>query len=222
MVSLAESLERNVLAVRDRLSEERRANPGPDRASLAGERELRVLLRHGEVPPKYRDESDWEQVPDSLAVPLMEWRVADILQAKLAHGRGLLLAGPVGTGKSMTAALLCREVGRLGRSVRWEYVPDMLDALSDPKTRQQVVARQRHCTLLVWDDFGVERLADWQIGHLDRIVEGRSRARRSMIITTNHTPELLRADPALARMTDRWRAMCTPMILGGPSRRTAE
>lgn len=159
----------------------------------------------------------------------MEWKRHALLIGYLRRGRGLVISGPPGTGKSSVAALIAREVVEAGldpdarhpESVRWEYVPTMLDEL----TRGQKLAveeRQQRRSLVVWDDFGVDQLADWQIPQLDRVVEHCYRARRSMIITTNADPSTIMNDPSLARITDRWRQTQLRLDMAGGSRRRPE
>lgn len=137
-------------------------------------------------------------------------------------GRGLMLLGPVGTGKSSAAALLCREAVTVGKNCLWQYVPDLIDDLSDKAAkRSEVVRRAGSADLLVWDDFGVRNMADWELGFLDQIVERRYRDFRPMIITTNLTTNDFLSDPRLQRITDRWRerTACDKVVLSGESMR---
>lgn len=137
-------------------------------------------------------------------------------------GHGLLILGPVGTGKSSAAALAVREAVRIDRTARWAYVPDLLDRLgTGPKERDLEIRRQIAVGLLVWDDFGVRDMADWEVGYLDQIVDGRYRARKPMIVTSNLTGADLSSDDRLARLVDRWRErVCsTAVVLGGESMR---
>lgn len=184
---------------------------------------MRVALLRAGVPARY-GAATWDQVEVQEA---REWRVATtLLPPRLRRGQGLLIAGPVGTGKSSIAALICREVLALrdpAFSVRWEYFPAMLDELETRQTRMAVQHRQVHKGLVVWDDFGVDRLAEWQIPLLDRIVERRYAANRAMIVTTNVDPALLAADVGLARITSRWRQRNGPALhVHGPDRRRRE
>lgn len=185
-------------------------------------------MRRGGVPEAYL-EADWKQVR-SLAV--QQWAVtiaertyrrsdAAPRQGWLA-GRGLLLLGPVGTGKSSAAALVCSAAVSAGRSVAWQYVPDLIDELSDkPAKRADVVRRAAAADLLVWDDFGVRDAADWELGFLDQIVERRYREFRPMVVTSNLTTQDLAGDTRLHRITDRWRerTACDKVVLSGESMR---
>ena len=137
-------------------------------------------------------------------------------------GRGMLLLGPVGTGKSSAAALLCRATVEAGRSVVWQYVPDLVDQLMDKAMkRQEIIARASNADLLVWDDFGVRDMADWELGYLDQIVERRYREFRPMVVTSNLSSQDLVGDSRLNRIVDRWRQRTASerVILSGESMR---
>lgn len=158
-----------------------------------------------------------------------EWskcRVAELLREWLRRsewmidrGKGLLLMGPVGTGKTSAAALIAKELLASGSTVRWVYMADMLGVTSDRFKREAEIRRQQKAEVLVWDDFGVTAPAPWQIGYLDRIVDARYRMRRSMIVTTNLTRDQLRSVEDGARMIDRWRETMQVVTISGQSMR---
>lgn len=179
--------------------------------------------------PQLYTEGDWARVRSEL---VQRW--AHGVEARTRRrsdpgtvnwsliGRGALLVGPRGTGKSTAAGLLCRAAVTAGRTVQWSYLPDLADSLAGkPAERAQVVRHQVAVDLLVWDDFGVRDLADWEIGFLDQIVEGRYRAYRPMIVTSNLTPTMLAADQRIGRLVDRWqeRTAASLIVLGGASMR---
>jgi DNA replication protein DnaC len=188
--------------------------------STAGEAErVARLLRRGQVPDHYRL-GDWEtcRVGDDLRMYVRG------MPGFVADGRGLILFGPVGTGKSTTAGLLCLEAARHGLQPQWTYAPDLKDMLRPGPggDRIRTLERQRAADLLIWDDFAVggsTSLADWEIGWLDQIVEYRYQRRRSMIVTTNLTGQALREDDRLVRMIDRWRERNMGLVVTGETMR---
>lgn len=165
------------------------------------------------MPERYQD-ADWDKVDVDDAR-----NVARNLSEYVESGRGLMVAGPVGTGKSSLAALLSKTAIQFGFTVRWEYVPKMLDEAQARDTGSFVKHRQRIVDLLVWDDFGVQALAPWEISLLDRIVESRYSRKRSMIVTSNIDPSVYKDDPALSRFVDRWRETLRILHVGGESKR---
>lgn len=183
--------------------------------SAAGERRAGILvdrrLRNCGVPEVYAA-AKWERV---LSPAVRVWCAG--IDARTTKdrgatanwgliGHGMLITGPTGTGKSSAAALVCREALQIDRQVWWSYVPDLQDSLTlSAASRTREMDRQKSARLVVWDDFGVRDLADWEVGYLDQIVEARYRQRLPMLVTTNRTPADLRADLRLGRMLDRWR-----------------
>lgn len=231
VTSIGEVMRERALALaeRARLREQQTPSAPPASASPAGEAwRVERALRLGGVPDVYR-EAKWPTVRSGA---VREWAYG--VGARTAKrsdpgspnhallGVGLLILGPTGTGKSSAAALCCRAAAEAERTVRWTYLPDLVDRMTaGAKERQHEIAMQVGVDLLVWDDLGVRDLADWEIGYLDQIVEGRYRRRRPMVVTSNWTPEDLKNDQRLGRLVDRWRDRTARdlVVLGGPSMR---
>lgn len=180
--------------------------------------ELRAELHRAGVPERYSGAT----LEDCRVRVALEEYLAK-LDSHLTNGRGLLLAGPVGTGKSSAAGIVCKEAVRLGKTIAWWYLPDLFQILGGRDWQSQDLARltiQRSigADLLVWDDFGVAGLPEWKIGLLDQIVEGRYRRDRPMLVTTNLSKKSLE-DPALARLNDRWAERRFAIVISGESMR---
>lgn len=173
-----------------------------------------MLLSRAGVPEQYRDAA-WARC---RARDVLEpWALA--LRNHAAAGKGLILTGPVGTGKSSTAGIIARRAIEIGLSVRWEYVKSLLDDLDDRTERKSAFGRQARTDLLILDDFAVAKIEHWQIPHIDRIVEHRYSRRLPTIVTANVPISTMAADPALARFVDRWRERMTGVELVGDSMR---
>lgn len=78
----------------------------------------------------------------------------------------------------------------------------------------------RH-TLLIIDDFGMERGTEYALEQIYNIVDSRYRSRKPLIVTTNLTLEELKnpQSTAYARIYDRLLEMCTPIACVGTSMR---
>lgn len=215
------------LAERARQHDQQAPSQEPQRERTAGDLTATSVSR-SRIPRLYLSAS-WQKVRDA---DVRGWTIG--MQARTRRvgedsppnwrmlGHGLLILGPVGTGKSSAAALCGIEALLVERTVLWSYVPDLIDALSSgPRDRKRVIGEQSRADLLIWDDFGVRDMADWEVGYLDQIVEARYRARKPMIVTTNWTAQDLRNDGRIQRMVDRWRErVCsTAILLGGESMR---
>lgn len=171
------------------------------------------LLGSGGVPALYSD-AEWADCRAGIALK----QYTDSIEKNIATGRGLLLVGPIGTGKSSAAALVAKSVVMAGKTVRWCYVPDLLAELRDNAQARQLVKLSSAADLLIWDDFGVAGLAEWQIGLLDRIVEKRYQNGKPMVVTTNMSKISL-SDPSLSRLNDRWSERRYVVTISGESMR---
>lgn len=215
------------LAERAQQHAQQAPSPEPPKVSTVGDLTATAIAK-SKIPRLYLS-SDWDKVRDP---GVKQWTLG--LEGRMHRrdsgtfpnwrmaGHGLLVLGPVGTGKSSAAALCGIEALLAERTVRWTYVPELLDMLgSGPRDRRVHVADQTRVDLLIWDDLMVRDMADWEVGYLDQIVESRYRSRKPMIVTSNVTPDDLRSDGRMARMVDRWRErVCSSaVILGGESMR---
>ncbi len=108
------------------------------------------------------------------------------------------------------------------RSVHVEYWPllDLTSELRAEITRgvQEVSRRCRECDLLVLDDFGAERVTDFVLAELERIVDWRYRTMKPTAIATNlDTTGIIRKYGQ--RALSRWAASCQPHTILGEDRR---
>lgn len=166
------------------------------------------------MPALYR-EATWDRCPHRGVVdPFL-----DEMPANVKAGRGLIMVGPIGVGKSSTAGLIVREAITRGLSCRWSYVPELLAGLSDKNRREYVIRLEVEPDLLIWDDFNAQKMAEWQVEFMDRITEQRYRSHKAMIVTTNLTLQGLRGYTDAARMVDRWRQRCQAVTFAGESLR---
>jgi DNA replication protein DnaC len=174
------------------------------------------MLRWAHVPDVYA-KAEWSKC--NARKPGEEY-AKDLAKYK-EQGRGLIVMGDVGTGKSSLAGLLCGEALKLDLTVRWVYVPDLVSDLADKTIAREVMRSAVASDIEVWDDFGVGGLQGWQIGLLDRIVERRYQWNRPMIVTTNLGRKTLveNASPDLRRLVDRWREKGFLITMSGESMR---
>ena len=138
----------------------------------------------------------------------------------LKTGQGLMFYGPVGTGKSYTAAAIANELmARKHPAVMTSFVK-LLDAMGRLGTvDEEYIARLNHADILFIDDLGVERGTDSAIEKVYNIVDSRYRSCKPLILTTNLEMEQIKnpADIRYARIYDRVVEMCYPVRMGGLS-----
>ena len=138
------------------------------------------------------------------------------------NGKGLLLYGDVGTGKTFLAACvvnalidrgypcLMTNFSRLANQIAglWEGKQEYIDSLS-------------MFALVAIDDLGVERDTEYMNENVTTIIDSLYRANVPMIITSNYTPKQLTETKEIRRkrVFDRMLERCHPIKVNGESRR---
>lgn len=151
-------------------------------------------------------------------------RYVDRFDEIRGRGKGLLLYGSVGTGKTFAAcevanALIDRGIpchvtnfARLANTIQgmYEGKQEYIDSLSD-------------YALLVIDDLGAERKSEYMQEMVFNIIDARYRSGLPMIITTNMTIEEIKnpGNVQYSRIYDRIIERCFPVLVDGKSRRRA-
>lgn len=113
-------------------------------------------------------------------------------------GTSLLLWGNPGNGKSYLAAAICHEIKSRGFIPVFQSVPELLGRIRSTfnknakDSESEIMNAVLKCDLLVLDDIGAEKISDWVLDAMFRIIDGRYRNKRPTLFTTNFTPtELL-------------------------------
>jgi DNA replication protein DnaC len=100
---------------------------------------------------------------------------------------GLLLTGPVGSGKTAVAAAVAVELRRAG--VLFRHIRDFLAAakeeFSQPPDGYPITERAVRARVLVLDDLGAERRTDWTVDVTRDVLERRHAAQAPTVLTTN-------------------------------------
>lgn len=138
------------------------------------------------------------------------------------NGKGLLLFGTVGTGKTFISAcianalidrgypVLMTNFARIANTVSgmWEGKQEYYDSLNDYQ-------------LLVLDDLAAERKTEYMSEIVFNVIDARYRAGLPLIVTTNLTSEELKhpADISYQRTFSRLLEMCIPMEVEGKDKR---
>lgn len=141
-------------------------------------------------------------------------------------GKGLLLYGPVGTGKTYYAACIANKLideGYRAYMTNFARLTNKLQGMFEGK--QEFIDSLNDYDLLVIDDLGIERKSE--SGYMQEIVfnivDSRYRAGLPMIITTNLLPDEIKNTPDVRyqRIYDRIMERCFPIAVSGASRRRA-
>lgn len=149
-------------------------------------------------------------------------RYVDNFKEFRKNGKGLLLFGTVGTGKTFISAcianalidrgypVLMTNFARIANTVSgmWEGKQEYYDSLNDYQ-------------LLVLDDLAAERKTEYMSEIVFNVIDARYRAGLPLIVTTNLTSEELKhpADISYQRTFSRLLEMCIPMEVEGKDKR---
>lgn len=178
------------------------------------ERELRERLELAGFAPRYH-------TPDPARIParsVVEEYLGN-LAANLKAGRGLLLTGNTGVGKTFAMAYLARRMLVENHGVWKIHASDLVMKLEDVQQRKQVVERCLKVEVLMLDDWGTATMPPWVLSIMDGIVEARNGRLAPVIVSTNmRTDELFRKQE-YRRIVDRWKESTAVVRMGDASQR---
>ena len=137
------------------------------------------------------------------------------------EGKGLLLYGGVGTGKTYIACMIANALIDKGYPVLVTNFARILSTLQGTFDKQEYLDSLNQFKLLIIDDLGIERDTGYAKEQVFNIIDSRYRAGLPMIITTNLTMQKLAMESDLAdkRVYDRILERCYPVEVTGESRR---
>lgn len=142
-----------------------------------------------------------------------------------ASGKGLLLHGGVGTGKTYAAACIVNALIDKGRPCLMTNFSRVLNTLwGMDGNKQNYIDSLNRFDLLVLDDLGAERRSEYAQEQVFNVIDGRYRAKLPLIVTTNLSIEEIKKPDSVgnSRIYDRVLEMCHPVEVTGYSRRRAK
>lgn len=155
---------------------------------------------------------------DNSAVVICK-KYAEGWEKAKAENLGMLLWGDVGTGKSYMAASIANALLKLEVSVRMLNLSDVMNATFE--SREVLLREVRQCSLLIIDDYGMERDTEFGNEIAFQVIDARYQSRKPLIVTTNLSLNTLTSpkDTDHKRVYDRILEMCSPVHFEGSSLR---
>lgn len=137
------------------------------------------------------------------------------------NGKGLLLLGPVGTGKTFYACCIANAVIDAGYSATVTNFAQIANELQGTFDKDQVHSRLRRADLLVLDDLAAERDTSFMQEIVFQVIEERSAVQKPLIVTSNVSVQEFFApgDLARGRVFSRLAEACIPLSVAGTDRR---
>ena len=138
------------------------------------------------------------------------------------ESQGLLLYGPVGTGKSVLAHCIATELmDRLHSTASISLAKILGSGFVNQEEEDKIMRLVNGVELLIVDDLGAERSNDYAQQFVYSVLDTRCNSGKPMIVTTNLSLNDMQscADIKFRRIYDRILDVCYPIELAGVSRR---
>lgn len=149
-------------------------------------------------------------------------RYANGFRYFMSDGKGLLLHGPVGTGKTYYAACIANRLIENGYDVKMTNFARLTNQIQGTyQGKQELIDSLNDYQLLIIDDLGAERSSEYMMEMVYNIIDSRYRSGLPFIVTTNLLMDEIKKpqDVNYARIYDRILQRCFPVEVTGNSRR---
>ena len=201
---------------------EKRDREEAERQRLEFEKRVKELRRTG-FPES--DMQDWTFANDDKSnekIFTVARNYADNFKTMRENGKGLLLFGTVGTGKSFAAACIANALIDKGYPVlmtNFARIANTVQGMFDGK--QQYYDSFNQFPLLILDDLFAERKTEYMQEIVYAVIDARYRAGLPLIVTANLTNEEIKhpSDIGTQRILSRLYEMTIPIEVKGNDRR---
>lgn len=197
-------------------------------AKMLREEAQRDLYRRKSVGLQNKRFWDWTFANDKGSNPKLQIAREYVENWKQMKHRniGLLLMGPVGTGKSFFAGCIANALLDQGERVLMTNFSRILNAMTAYHAdKNEIVRNIVDYPLLIIDDLGIERNSEFALEQVYNVIDSRYCKMKPLIVTTNLGLNEMKApdlDVAHQRIYSRILEMCVPVYCGGEDKRKAE
>lgn len=166
----------------------------------------------------------WTFAKDDMA----NQKISEIVRRYVEHfcemkskGKGLLLYGPVDTGKTFMSACIANALIDKGYPCLVTNFPRLINIISDIKNKQDYIDGLNQYDLLVIDDLASERDTEYMSEIVMNVIDTRYRSGKPLIVTTNLTATELKNTQEIRkqRIYSRLMEMCFPVEVKSINRR---
>lgn len=201
---------------------EQRDREEAERQRIAFERSVKEMRRAGFPDDEMKN---WTFERDDRAnehITSVARKYVENFDTMRADGKGLLLYGTVGTGKTFAAACIANALIDKGFPCLVTNFARLINTISGMYDgKQQYIDGLNRFALLVIDDLATEADTEYRNEIVYNIIDSRYRAGLPLIVTTNLTAEELKnsADIRKQRIYSRLFERCIPLEVKGVDRR---
>ena len=196
--------------------------------NVGKQRDRQCKFRSSRIPARYLGKTF-----DDYSVDRFNRSAVEFAKNVQQLNFGAYFYGECGTGKTFLASIIAQEFMRAGKSVLFVKVPSLLDDIkatfNGNGKELDLLDELRATTLVVLDDFGMEKPTQWAGSTLCKVLDMRyDNPDAVTIITSNMSPTELATHLNNAsdgknlngsRIADRCREICKPILLKGTTRR---
>lgn len=149
-------------------------------------------------------------------------RYVQHFQTMFQRGKGLLMYGGTGTGKSFMSACIANALIDQGYKCLVTNFPRIINELTGIyEGKQEYIDSLNAYALLVIDDLAIERDTEYTAEIIQNVIDSRYRANKPLIVTTNLTLQEIKNPKGMRkqRLFSRLKEMCLPIEVTGEDRR---